>query len=368
MQFSQVRLYAILARDAPFGVIFRRGPSRQVLLIGWNTAGYTFQIGQWLKGRIYERRSDLSPKGDMLVYFAVKYLGPIRSWTAISRPPFLTALAMWPKGDGWGGGGQFISQTQLALNHRESEFGLAEGIAVPRWLKVKPFGEYSGRSEDGPIYDAWLRQEGWRPVEQPIKTTKHNLRAKVWFEFSPPIRWRKAHPKYPKRYSLEMSLRGIKEKDGPWYLFDHSVLRDGIHQDRIGRSDWADWSRSGDLLFAMDGCLYRTPCAKGVLGPLESSIKLADFTDLRFAPSEAPAEFRRWPEVNTYDDFGRNFTRSLPTGAPLIRGFRMSGKKDVHVELFLPHNKNRVVWGARGSIRFELPPRSRDTSRPGALA
>ncbi len=30
------RLYAILAREAPTGVVFRRGPSRQVQLIRWN--------------------------------------------------------------------------------------------------------------------------------------------------------------------------------------------------------------------------------------------------------------------------------------------------------------------------------------------
>ncbi len=295
MQPSQVRLYAVLARDAPFGVIFRRGPSKQVLLIGWNTSDDTFQLGQWLKGRIYERRCDLSPKGDLLVYFAAKYREPHRSWTVVSRPPFLTALAMWPKGDGWGGGGHFQSQSRLALNHREDEFRLAAGFTVPTWLKVKPFGEYSGRGEDDPIYDIWLRRAGWKLVEQPTKSINNSLRAKVWFEFSPPIRWRKPHPKWPKRYSLDMSILGIKEKDGPWYLIEYSVLRDGSQQDKVGRSDWADWSPSGDLLFAMDGCLYRTPCKHGALSSLESSIKLADFSDVRFASSEAPPQFRRWP-------------------------------------------------------------------------
>lgn len=112
---SSTRLYVILAREAQYGVIFRRGPSKRVLLIGWNTAGDTFERGQWFKGRIYERRCDLSPEGDLLLYFAANYRKPYFSWTAISRPPFLTALALWPKGDCWGGGGHFSSRKQIAL-------------------------------------------------------------------------------------------------------------------------------------------------------------------------------------------------------------------------------------------------------------
>ena len=141
---SHTRLYAILARNAEFGVIFRRGPSRSVLLIRWNTENDSFQRGQWLKGRIYERRSDLSPQGDLLLYFAASYRKPYFSWSAISRPPFLTALALWPKRDGWGGGGHFLSDSRIALNHRENEMDLAQGFSVPRWFKVRQFGARPG--------------------------------------------------------------------------------------------------------------------------------------------------------------------------------------------------------------------------------
>ena len=160
MQPSQVYLYVLLARKAPFGVVFRRGPSKNVLLIGWNTSDDTFQCGQWLKGRIYERRCDLSPKGDLLLYFAANYREPYRSWSAISRPPFLTALAMWPKGDGWGGGGHFISKTRLALNHRDGERKLAVGFSVPKWLKLEQFGKRPGWREDDPVHSERLERDG----------------------------------------------------------------------------------------------------------------------------------------------------------------------------------------------------------------
>lgn len=106
---SQVRLYCILAKEAPVAVLFRRGPSKRVLLILWRTDTDKFEEGQWFKGRIYERRCDLSPTGRRLIYFAQNHKDLYFSWTAVSKPPFVTALALWPKGDCWGGGGLFIS-------------------------------------------------------------------------------------------------------------------------------------------------------------------------------------------------------------------------------------------------------------------
>ena len=57
------RLSVILAREAPVGVIFRRGPAKWVQIIHWNTATDTFTPGQWFHGKIDPERSDLSPDG-----------------------------------------------------------------------------------------------------------------------------------------------------------------------------------------------------------------------------------------------------------------------------------------------------------------
>jgi hypothetical protein len=290
-----VRLYAILARESPVAVVFRRGPSNSVLLIKWNTANDTFEQGQWLRGRIYERRCDLSPDGDLLLYFAANYGSPLRSWSAISRPPFLKALALWPKGDGWGGGGHFESRTRIALSHRAAEMALAPGCSVPRSLKVRPFGERPGWGEDDPVWSERLHRDGWKLISVPTGT-KDDYGAKVWLEFSPPIVWRKSNPVCPKRYSLDMSIIGIKEDGGPWYLTEHTVTRENGEVDKLGRTDWADWSHTGDLLFAMDGCLYRVKCRKKVLARLEDAIKIADFTKLEFEAIKAPDTASRWPK------------------------------------------------------------------------
>src|SRR5436190_13778779 len=85
----------------------------------WDRRRDTCRVGQWLKGRIYERLSDLSPDGKHFLYFALngKWQSESRgSWTAISRAPYLKALAFFPAGDTWGGGGLFTTAHSYWLN------------------------------------------------------------------------------------------------------------------------------------------------------------------------------------------------------------------------------------------------------------
>lgn len=115
------RLNFIFARQAPIAVIFKRGPSEWYQLIKWSVDTDTFDYGHWFHGRIYVERCDISPDGTLLLYFALKYGwidfndGYEREYTAISKPPWLTALALWPWGSTWGGGGRFISNYEVGL-------------------------------------------------------------------------------------------------------------------------------------------------------------------------------------------------------------------------------------------------------------
>lgn len=112
------RLFIILARDAPIGLILRRGPSRWYHLIRWRTDNDSFEPGAWFHGRIYEEKCDLSPGGELMVYFC--HGGRFRpgytdSWTAVSRAPWLYALVLWPWGTTYGGGGRFVENRRLVL-------------------------------------------------------------------------------------------------------------------------------------------------------------------------------------------------------------------------------------------------------------
>ncbi|WP_442511347.1 hypothetical protein SH528x_003021 [Novipirellula sp. SH528] len=112
-------LFVIQATGAPTAVIFRRGPSRWYHIIQWDTQTDAFTHGSWIKGRIYEDKCDLSPDGNLLIYFVFKgshfHTSFTDAWTAISRVPFLQALTLWPQGTTYGGGGRFITNRTLAL-------------------------------------------------------------------------------------------------------------------------------------------------------------------------------------------------------------------------------------------------------------
>ena len=109
------RLHVFLASRAPVGLILRRGPSRHFQLIRWDVSCDRFERGQWMKGRVYEDRSHLSPDGRLFVYFAANWKTRHGTWTAISRPPYFTALALWHKGDTWGGGGHGSSTARRVV-------------------------------------------------------------------------------------------------------------------------------------------------------------------------------------------------------------------------------------------------------------
>lgn len=230
----------------------------------------------------------------MLLYFAANWRKPYQSWSAISRPPFFTALALWPKGDGWGGGGQFLSRDHIQLNHRKFEMTLADNFCLPNWLSIEPFGDRPGWGEDDPVWATRLQRDGWKLTASPERT-KDDFGAKVWIEFDPPIKWEKAHPLLPEKYSLQMSILGIKERNGPWYLIEYSVKQESVCIGSLGRSDWADWDSNGDLLFARSGCLFRLRHQDGKFNALQDSERIADFSSLRFESNPSPAGARKWP-------------------------------------------------------------------------
>jgi hypothetical protein len=89
------RIYCIPATKAPIVAVFQRGPTNWSHVGRWDLAERRYEHGAWLGGRIFPRRSDLSPDGRFLCYFAHK---PRATWehgeayVALSKLPWLTAL------------------------------------------------------------------------------------------------------------------------------------------------------------------------------------------------------------------------------------------------------------------------------------
>jgi hypothetical protein len=249
------RLFVILARESKTAVVFRRGPSRWVQLLRWYTATDAFEPGQWFRGRIYEKRSDLSPNGELLIYFAAKFERATKdsfySWTAISRPPYLTALVLWPGVGAWDGGGLFESDSCVWVNQNEWKEEL--NASKPQRLEIR-FA--ASRGEDYPVFMPRLLRDGW---EQRAELGVNN---------------RVVKPAPNDRFTLAMHWRG-SDFDHPlrYYLRDWDTDKERS-LDGIG---WADFDHEGHLVFARGGKLFRARYAGK--GKLEEDL-VADFIRL----------------------------------------------------------------------------------------
>ena len=151
------RLSVLLASEAPIGIVFRRGPSKLVRVIWWDRSTDQFKPKQWFRGRIYEYRSDLSPDGRFMIYFAMGGLARAipatgGTWTAISRVPSLTAIALWGQGDTWGGGGMFTSNRSFWLDADANTFAIRKTNLLSRDAK-RP-------AESRETRDGWMRPPG----------------------------------------------------------------------------------------------------------------------------------------------------------------------------------------------------------------
>ncbi len=156
------RIHILLARSAPVGLAWRRGPSKLVCAVGWNRLDDTFLVGQWFKGRIYERRSDLSPDGRYLIYFGLQGRqgsNVSTSFTAISKAPYLKPIAQWDKADSLYGGGLFADRITYWINDERSH----KPVRLPRDLQKAAHyqGENTYGSDCASVYFLRLQRDGW---------------------------------------------------------------------------------------------------------------------------------------------------------------------------------------------------------------
>lgn len=131
MTAPRVRLHLTFARLAPRAVILRQGPSRQFRMILWHTDTDAFEDGQWVKRKVYPERCALAPDGRHFLYFLLdgKWQGPGEgAYTAISRPPWFTALALFPEGNTWGGGGEFLDSRHYIASGGPDILGRDTGL------------------------------------------------------------------------------------------------------------------------------------------------------------------------------------------------------------------------------------------------
>lgn len=225
------RISFLLASEAPIGIVFRRGPTKLVRIYSWDRERDKFKPGSWFKGRIFPKRSALSPDGRYMIYFAmgaVAWAIPATggTWTAISRVPSLTAIALWGQGgETWGGGGRFTCNTRYWLDANANTF-LLRDTQLLRRDSLRPVPDWSVERQGLGWTSTKGRRDGW--------TLRQSVR-------------------YPKkdRFTLE---------------------REGAVIELPG-CEWADWDRDR-LVWAESGCLR---AAKVRAGKLVAVRTLYDF-------------------------------------------------------------------------------------------
>jgi|SRR5579883_569032 len=283
------RLSVLLACEAPVAAILRRGPTQRVQLILWHTDSDTFEEGQWFYGRIYEQYSDLSPDGKLFLYLARKPETPERcsspttyKWTALSHPPYFTALALWPAGDTWDGGGVFLSANSIWLCYNE------------RHLKKRTFNHFSLKASlNAQGFRERDLRNGWEIVQEGIFDRKRlsesgtgrflGIRAVT----HQPTIWRKYRP--DRRYCLVWEI--YREPDFSFVSLVYLVNEATGQQEIVEETTWIDWDQQGRLVLARAGKLFASQDAFGY--PL-SVHELADFNKNTPRPVIAPYQGIHW--------------------------------------------------------------------------
>jgi hypothetical protein len=253
-------MFVHLARRASVGVILRRGPSEWWRLTLWDTKRDGFEGGQWFRGRMYPDKCDVSPDGKLFIYFAGQFRprntaeGYTDTWTAVSRPPYFTALALWPIGDTWGGQGIFLDdQTVLVctstyslgashhpdhapgplhvIEYRDLKEDDTRRAAEPSWLSGwQGVVAHAQPVQDYPSYAAWRKTAGGFILEREAEHRGGTVHHGIY------------RSRRPSRYSL------FRPGGEPVALFD---------------AHWADWDQQGRLVATVGGRVFAGTLTRG---------------------------------------------------------------------------------------------------------
>jgi hypothetical protein len=268
------RLHLLIARNGTSGIVIRRGPSKQVCILHWDRINNLFTVSQWLKGRIYERRCDISPSGKYWIYFAMngRWQSEAKgSWTAIAKVPWLKAIELLPKGDCWHGGGLFINDKSYWLNDGYGHESLFTSKEITRNKSYQPQNHYGGECLN--VYFNRLQRDGWNLINNREKEKWHE---ETIFEKKLAYDW--------KIQKICHAQLGSPPGKG-CYWDEHQLLDRNGNILNMTKWEWADWLDNA-IVFAEDGCLYKTV--------IENSSKLSeaqlihDFNEYKFENRQAP--------------------------------------------------------------------------------
>ena len=263
----EARLFVLIPQKNHNAMIICRRSSKKVGVFQWDMLTNKISVSQWMKGRIYEYFSDVSPDGKHFLYSMNK-----KGWgyTVISKAPWIKAISMWENVGGWGGG-IFISNKQYMLYDgymgykkfvdksleyvKEEKFSM-ENVA----FRVKYLEFFNGL-----LYSQRLMDRGWNRVSKGdnIEVFQKNIEKNTLLE--------KTVYGYP---------HGAKMKGkGQFWETHRLMMNDEIKE----KEDW-EWCeyRYNNIYYAEKGCLYELTSVNG-----ESKL-IYDFNKEEFVERVAP--------------------------------------------------------------------------------
>lgn len=271
------RLYVLPATKAPTAlVLFRK--SSWWLLARWDLDTPKLTEGASFKGKLYPRRCDLSPDGRLFSTFALKGRGGefvgqsgLKTYHAVSRAPWLFALAAWPEAGTYTRGLHFVPAAE-APPLPPAAHGDAAPLARARLGLVRT----------APVAYAAERRRGWvEAADCPVRGANDmwDERRRVVLE--------KARPHGVERLRLEDdglvdSAVGFDNRR-PRYRWSR-----GAESALIEGADWCDWDSSGRLLVAGDERL------RILDGASREELWSKDLASLVPNPRAAPDWARTW--------------------------------------------------------------------------
>ena len=272
------RIYCLPATAVPVVAVFLRGPTQWFHVGRWDIAKRLYEPGAWLLGRIFPRRSDLSPDGQWLCYFARK---PGATWehgetyVAISKLPWLNALYAFGTCGSWTRGYCFTEDG--SCDHADDT-----KLPIPYGLKAIPIIQFANE-----------RRCGWK--EAPDSPPRH---PKDFWDEHRNARIQKRQPGGERILHVE-SLGHAGGEFGVSQAMDglsvcYSLEADG-DLEVLDDLQWADWDSQGRLLAATRcGKLQiRNLNAEGFETVFEENLAL-----LEPAPVPSPDWAQRWESTH----------------------------------------------------------------------
>ena len=268
------RLYCIPATAAPVVAVFRRGPTTWSHVGRWDLPTLSYTPGAWLRGRLFPRRSDLSPDGRYLCYFAHK---PTATWehgdayVAISRLPWLTALHAFGTCGTWTRGFHFTPEGRGDANEETK-------LPIP----------YDLRSNSVVQFDT-ERRRGWEEApDSPPRVagdawdTRRNARIQKRQPGGERLLCVESVGVAGGEFGEEQAVDGMRVR--------YSLAGEGDLQ-LLDDLQWADWDGEGRLIAATRaGALQMRVVAEGGMEVVYEE----DLSALTPAPEPSPDWAQRW--------------------------------------------------------------------------